>query len=384
MAMSNITPRPVLCEPTQTGLSRHWCSELTQNQSTSVSRPVQDANIVRMLPLIAPDNLVQAHPLSAGIADHVLRSRSTIERILSGKDDRIIVIVGPCSIHDPKSAVEYAERLKQVADDVQDRILVIMRVYFEKPRTTVGWKGLINDPHMDDTFDIETGLRMARQILLQVNEIGLPAATEMLEPITPQYISDLISLASIGARTTESPTHRQMASGLSMPVGFKNSTEGSLDVAINAMQSAQTRHRFLGIDHEGKTCVVNTRGNDYIHLILRGGRNGPNYRAENLAEAAALLQTSQLPSRLVVDCSHANSNKDHRQQATAWNDVIAQRMAGNTDIVGLMLESHLKEGKQSLADAPSNLEYGVSVTDGCMSIEQAEDLLRSAHRQLCS
>jgi 3-deoxy-7-phosphoheptulonate synthase len=349
---------------------------------TQTSRPLQDANIVGMLPLIAPAALVRAYPQPAATAEHVIRSRDAIGQILRGEDDRLIVIVGPCSIHRPDAALEYARKLKAVADEVKDRILVIMRVYFEKPRTTIGWKGLINDPHLDDTFDIETGLRLARQILLDINQVGLPTATEMLEPITPQYISDLISLASIGARTTESPTHRQLASGLSMPVGFKNSTEGSLDIAINAMKSAQTRHRFLGIDQDGNTCVVTTRGNDFIHLILRGGRTGPNYSAENLAEAAALLQAADLPQGLVVDCSHANSNKDYQQQSIVWNDVIEQRVGGNKNIVGLMLESNLKSGKQALGDDPSQLEYGISITDGCIGFDETEVLLRDAWRRL--
>ena len=352
------------------------------NSMTQQDRPVRDANIVGMLPLISPAALVRAYPEPEQVASHVIDSRSSVESILGGRDDRVIVIVGPCSIHHPDSAVEYSRQLKKIAADVQDRLLVIMRVYFEKPRTTVGWKGLINDPRLDDTFDIDTGLRLAREILLEINQVGLPTATEMLEPITPQYISDLISLASIGARTTESPTHRQMASGLSMPVGFKNSTEGNLDIAINAMKSARTRHRFLGIDHAGKTCVVTTRGNDYIHLILRGGKTGPNYSAEHLKAAAELLDREELPSRLVVDCSHANSNKDYRQQSTVWNDVIEQRVNGNRNIVGLMLESNLKAGQQALGDDPSQLEYGVSITDGCICISETEDLLRSAYERL--
>lgn len=345
-------------------------------------RPLQDVNIIGTSPLISPMELKNEFPLTSAIADHVVNSRSMIEDILRGHDRRVIAIVGPCSIHNTDMALEYARRLKAVADEVQDRIVVVMRVYFEKPRTTVGWKGLINDPHLNDTFDIETGLRRARQILLDINAVGLPAATEMLEPITPQYIADLITLASIGARTTESPTHRQMASGLSMPVGFKNSTEGSLEVAINAMKAARAEHCFLGIDHHGKTCVMNTRGNELGHLILRGGRNGPNYQAEHLREASRLLQAASLPPRFVVDCSHANSSKDYRRQSVVWRDVIAQRAAGNDEIVGLMLESNLREGQQALGADPSQLEYGVSITDGCISLEQTAELLRSAWEML--
>lgn len=345
-------------------------------------RPIQDVNIVGTAPLISPAELKHEYPVSEVIADHVWQSRNLVADILRGQDQRVIAIVGPCSIHDPGMAIEYARGLKKIATEVSDRIVVVMRVYFEKPRTTVGWKGLINDPHLNDTFDIVTGLRKARSILLAINEVGLPAATEMLEPITPQYIADLITLASIGARTTESPTHRQMASGLSMPVGFKNSTEGSLEVATNAMKAANAQHRFLGIDHDGKTCVLTTRGNDLCHLILRGGRNGPNYQAESVAEASRMLKAAKLPPRLVVDCSHANSSKDYRRQPEVWNDVIAQRAAGNEDIVGLMLESNLHEGQQSLGDDPRGLQYGVSITDGCISLEQTELLLRSAAETL--
>jgi 3-deoxy-7-phosphoheptulonate synthase len=347
-------------------------------RSAKPTRPLQDVNIVGTTPLISPAELKQEFPVSTAVEQHVVQSRAAVEDILTGNDKRVIAIVGPCSIHDTQMAMEYARQLKAVADEVADRIVVVMRVYFEKPRTTVGWKGLINDPHMNDTFDIATGLRKARQILLDINSIGLPAATEMLEPITPQYIADLITVASIGARTTESPTHRQMASGLSMPVGFKNSTEGSLEVAINAMKAARATHQFLGIDHSGKTCVMSTRGNDLGHMILRGGRTGPNYDAENIAEASRLLNAAKLPPRLMVDCSHANSSKDYRNQPKVWNDVVRQRAAGNESIVGLMLESNLVEGQQSLGDDPAALKYGVSITDGCISIEETADLLRSA------
>ena len=345
---------------------------------TKSNRPLQDVNIIGTTPLISPEELKQEFPVSVGLQEHVGQSRAIIEDILRGSDKRVIAIVGPCSIHDTEMALEYARKLKLVADEVSDRIFVVMRVYFEKPRTTVGWKGLINDPHMNDTFDIALGLRKARRILLDINNVGLPAATEMLEPITPQYIADLITLASIGARTTESPTHRQMASGLSMPVGFKNSTEGSLEVAINAMKAARAPHQFLGIDNAGKTCVMSTRGNELGHLILRGGKNGPNYDAESVAEASRLLATAKLPPRLVVDCSHANSSKDYRRQAVVWKDVMQQRADGNDSIVGLMLESNMMEGQQSLGDDPSALKYGVSITDGCISIEETAELLRSA------
>jgi len=346
--------------------------------------PIQDVNILGTTLLTSPGDLKRELPLTDDLAHSVYDSRETSKNILSGEDRRLIAIVGPCSIHNPKSAIEYAERLAPIAAEVNDRIVVVMRVYFEKPRTTVGWKGLINDPHLNDTFDMPTGLKLAREILLAVNATGLPAATEMLEPITPQYIADLITLASIGARTTESPTHRQMASGLSMPVGFKNSTEGSLEVAINAMQAARAGHTFLGINNDGKTCMMNTRGNNMGHLILRGGRQGPNYDADSLATASRLLNEANLPPRFVVDCSHANSNKDYAKQSIAWNDVIAQRAAGNDTIVGLMLESNLKAGKQSLGANPEELQEGVSITDGCIDIDETAELLQSAHAALAA
>ncbi len=339
---------------------------------------IQDINILGTTPLTAPRDLKAELPTTAQAAQLVYDSRQAASRILQGDDDRMIAVVGPCSIHSEQIALEYAERLRALAERVQERLLVVMRVYFEKPRTTVGWKGLINDPHLNDTFDMATGLRIGRRILLKVAEMGLPAASEVLEPITPQYIADLMTLASIGARTTESPTHRQMASGLSMPVGFKNSTEGSLEVAINAMEAARAPHRFLGIDADGKTCIVETRGNALGHLILRGGRSGPNYQEEHLAEASRQLHEAGLPPRFVVDCSHANSRKDYTRQHEVWNDVIRQRIAGNDTIVGLMLESNLKAGRQTLTGDPSNLEYGVSITDGCISFEETERLLLSA------
>ena len=341
----------------------------------------QDINIRGTTPLTAPRQLKLEQPASEACYELVTRAREEVKRILSGEDERLIVVVGPCSIHDHEAGLEYAGRLKAIADKVAGKMLIIMRVYFEKPRTTVGWKGLINDPHLNDTFDIATGLRMARRILIEVAELGLPAATEMLEPITPQYIADLITLASIGARTTESPTHRQMASGLSMPVGYKNGTDGDLEVAINAMQAAKSPHSFLGIDAEGKTCMVQTKGNPWGHLILRGGRSGPNYDAASLKNAAERLTKAGLSPRFLVDCSHANSNKDYTQQAVVWNDVLGQRLAGNAAVIGMMLESNLRPGNQQLAD-PAQLEYGVSITDGCIGWEETESLILSAHEKL--
>jgi 3-deoxy-7-phosphoheptulonate synthase len=345
-------------------------------------QPTQDLNVIRTVPLVCPEELKSSLPISPRASATVVNGREEVKAILSGTDPRLMVVVGPCSIHNTDSALEYAARLKTLAERVRDRLCLVMRVYFEKPRTTVGWKGLINDPNLNDTFDIGKGLRIARQLLLEIAQLGLPAATEMLEPITPQYIADLITLASIGARTTESPTHRQLASGLSMPVGYKNGTDGSLEVAINAMQAARTPHSFLGIDPEGKTCIVNTRGNPWGHLILRGGNDGPNYSSEHLATARDLLGAAGLSPRFLVDCSHANSNKDYTRQNVVWNDVIAQRVAGNTDIIGLMLESNLRPGQQKLNGGSEGLEYGISITDGCIGWEETEQLIVEAHREL--
>jgi 3-deoxy-7-phosphoheptulonate synthase len=344
--------------------------------------PLQNVNIESSTSVVSPIELIKTLPVPEDVAKRVVRQREDVKRILSGEDKRIFVIVGPCSIHNHDIAVEYATLLSKLAAKVEDRLLVVMRVYFEKPRTTVGWKGLINDPFLDGTFDMGAGVRMARETLLDVAKLGLPVATEMLEPITPQFIADLVTVASIGARTTESPTHRQMSSGLSMPVGFKNSTEGSLEVAINAMNAAEAPHSFLGIDGEGKICVLKTKGNPWGHLILRGGRTGPNYDSASLANAVEMLGKANLSPRFVVDCSHANSNKDYSQQAVVWNDVIDQRMGGNDAIIGLMLESNLQEGKQSLPEDLSQLKHGVSITDGCIGWEETESLILGAFEKL--
>ena len=341
----------------------------------------QDLRIRGTEPLISPRELKDEFPISEAAARTVVDCRETLQKIISGEDSRPVAIVGPCSIHNTDLGLEYAQKLKALADEVQDQIFVIMRVYFEKPRTTVGWKGLINDPHMNDTFDINTGLRRARKLLLDINELGLSAATELLEPVTPQYIADLITLGAIGARTTESPTHRQMASGLSMPVGFKNGTDGSLQTAIDALLSAKAEHSFLGIDEDGRTCIVNTKGNPFGHLMLRGGRSGPNFDADSINSAAERLESAGLTPKMIVDCSHANTGKDYKKQNVAWNDVIGQKAAGQNSIMGLMLESNLKAGNQKLTD-PANLEHGVSITDGCIDFEETEQLLRTAARTL--
>lgn len=345
--------------------------------------PLQDVHVRETVPLVSPRYLKQEENITDAAVRTVIDGRESVKRIISGDDPRLIVVVGPCSIHDQVAALDYARKLKGLADRVRDQFLLVMRVYFEKPRTTVGWKGLINDPHLNDTFDIGTGLRIARRVLLEVADMGLPAATELLEPITPQYIADLVSLTAIGARTTESPTHRQMASGLSMPVGFKNGTDGSLQVALDAMLASRSAHSFLGIDTEGQTCIVNTKGNPWGFLILRGGRSGPNFDAASLIEAVELLTKAKLPPRLMVDCSHSNSNKDYRLQNVAWNDCIAQRLAGNKNLVGMMLESNLNPGNQALTNDLSELKYGVSITDGCIGWEETERLILNAHEKLC-
>jgi len=333
-------------------------------------------------PLIPPARLSALLPLDDASTATIVGGRRSIERLLAGEDPRLLAVVGPCSIHDLDAARDYAGRLLELSNRVSDRLLVVMRVYFEKPRTTVGWKGLINDPHIDDSFDVGTGLRLARGLLIEIARMGLATATEFLEPITPQYIADTIVLGAIGARTTESPTHRQMASGLSMPVGFKNSTDGSLQAAVDAMQSARAPHSFLGIDNEGGTCVVSTTGNPWGVLMLRGGRSGSNYSASVLDEARTRLEAAGLPPRVIVDCSHANSGKDHRRQSIVWRDVIEQRMAGDRSIVGLMLESNLHPGSQPASSDRSTLQYGVSITDGCIGWEEPESLLLEAHGRL--
>jgi len=332
--------------------------------------------------LITPQEIKSKLPLTEAAAETVLKSRKEIEDILEGIDSRKFIVVGPCSIHDVKAAEEYAGRLKILADKVKDKLLLIMRVYFEKPRTTVGWKGLINDPDMDDSFHIEKGLFIARSLLLKMAEMGLPTATEALDPIVPQYISELISWSAIGARTTESQTHREMASGLSMPVGFKNGTDGGIQVALNALHSARVAHHFLGIDQTGRVSVFKTKGNAYGHIILRGGGGKPNFDAENVRLVEEKLKKASVSPRIVIDCSHGNSNKDYKLQAIAFENIIQQILDGNASIVGMMLESNLYEGNQSITKNLEQLKYGVSVTDKCISWEETEKIIFSAYEKL--
>ena len=346
--------------------------------------PINNLNVLSQDLLPTPQQVKSALPLTEAAQRTVLRGRETVRRILDRADHRLFVVVGPCSIHDLKAAKEYAARLKQLAQEVGDTLYLIMRVYFEKPRTTVGWKGLINDPFMDDSFHIEKGLHLARELLLHLAEIGLPAATEALDPITPQYISDLITWTAIGARTTESQTHREMASGLSTPLGFKNGTDGSLTVAINALQSSARPHHFLGINQDGQCAVFRTRGNRYGHMVLRGGGGRPNYDSVSVAVAEKELAAAGLPVNIAVDCSHGNSNKDPALQPLVAENCVNQILEGNRSIVALMLESHLRGGSQPIPADLKQLKYGVSVTDPCIGWETTEKLLRSARDKLKS
>ena len=340
-----------------------------------------DVRVEEFIPLTAPATLKQELPVSKTSSETILSSREIIENILNKQDKRLLVVTGPCSIHDEKAALEYAQKLKNLSAEVKDTMHLVMRVYFEKPRTTVGWKGLINDPYMDGSCDIVTGLKKARKLLIDITEMGVPAGTEMLDPITPQYIAGLISWSAIGARTTESQTHREMASGLSMPVGFKNCTDGSLSTAINAMIAAGSPQSFLGIDQDGKSCIVKTRGNPGAHIVLRGG-NRPNYDSVSISDAIAQLKANNLTQSIVVDCSHANSRKKFQGQAIVWQDVINQIMDGNDSIIGMMLESSLFEGNQKNTGDLSTMKYGVSITDECISWETTQQLIVSAHEQL--
>jgi 3-deoxy-7-phosphoheptulonate synthase len=342
----------------------------------------QDLHVKEIVRLLSPRELRALTPVSEAVNATVARARERVVRILRREDPRLLVVIGPCSIHDEKSALEYAHRLSQLQKEMADRLEIVMRVYFEKPRTTIGWKGLINDPHLDGSQDIETGLKIARRLLLTINGLDLPAATEFLDPIVPQYIADLITWAAIGARTTESQTHREMASGLSMPVGLKNSTDGSLQVAIDAMAATRHPHSFLGMNEDGENAIVRTTGNPDAHVVLRGGRAMTNYDAASIRAAEEKLVSEKLPPVLMVDCSHANSGKQFAKQEDVWHSVIEQRVAGTRSLIGAMVESHLFEGNQSLPKDISTLRYGVSVTDSCIGWEATERMLRWGYETL--
>ncbi len=349
---------------------------------TNIQDRLQNVNVASSELLATPEEVKKRLPLTARAAETVFRSREILRSILERRDPRLFVVVGPCSIHDVAAAREYADRLKGLAGQVASTMLLIMRVYFEKPRTTIGWKGLINDPDLDDSFHIEKGIMLARELLLYVAESGLPAGTEALDPIMPQYLSELITWTAIGARTTESQTHREMASGLSTPVGFKNGTDGALATSINALQSVRHPHHFLGITQQGQSAVFRTRGNPHAHIVLRGGGGRVNYDAVSIALAERQLLAAGLPATIVVDCSHGNSNKDPSVQPLVAENCITQILDGNRSIVGLMLESHLKAGNQPIPKDLGTLEYGVSITDPCIDWQSTEALLLKLHQSL--
>lgn len=340
-------------------------------------------NISKVETLSTPQALRDALPITDKVAQTILEARRDIRNIISLRDPRLLAIVGPCSIHNLDQALDYAEKLAKLREEVKDQIYIVMRVYFEKPRTILGWKGLIYDPHLDGSFDMLSGLHKARKLLLKINELGLPCATEMLDPLVPQFIADLISWSAIGARTTESQTHRQMASGLSMPVGFKNGTNGDLAVATNAARAAMLPQSFIGIDQEyGKIHIFHTKGNPDTHLVLRGGSDGPNYSAEHVAKAEKALEDSGVKTGIMIDCNHANSNKDPYRQPAVLEDIVAQKLNGNKSVMGFMVESHLKGGNQPILQDLSQLQYGVSITDACIDWEATEEMFKSAAAKL--
>ncbi|MGU9950812.1 MAG: 3-deoxy-7-phosphoheptulonate synthase [Gammaproteobacteria bacterium WSBS_2016_MAG_OTU1] len=336
---------------------------------------ISDIRIINMHELVAPQTLLDDLPADDAMETHIMQSRQAVERVIHGGDDRLLVVAGPCSIHDPKAALEYGEKLAAVAKEFSQRLLVVMRVYFEKPRTTIGWKGLINDPHLDGSCDINTGLRMARELLLNLNRMQLPCATEFLDVISPQYYADLISWGAIGARTTESQSHRELASGLSCPVGFKNGTDGNIKIAADAVRAASRSHHFLSVARTGHSAISETKGNKSCHIILRGGNHGANYDAENINNASTILSGSALPARIMVDCSHANSNKDYRRQPMVIEDIATQISGGDMRIIGAMIESNLVEGNQEIVQG-QELTYGQSVTDSCINWETTTETLK--------
>jgi len=340
-----------------------------------------DVNVKEFKPLISPASIKKELPITDAAAKTVIDGRHDVENILLKKDDRLLVIAGPCSIHDIDAALEYAHKMKELREEVKEKINLIMRVYFEKPRTTVGWKGLINDPFLDASYDIDNGLRKARSLLIDINQMGLPTSTEILDPITPQYIAGLLTWVAIGARTTESQTHREMASGLSMPVGFKNSTDGSLDSAINAMMAAGAPQHFLGIDPQGYASIVSTKGNPFGHIVLRGGPH-PNYDPVSVEKIQDRLRQKNLLDTLMIDCSHDNSGQKFKGQSFVFKSVLDQRIQGNTSIIGLMLESNLFEGKQNCNGDYKALKYGVSITDECISWKTTKKLIHCANERL--
>ena len=331
--------------------------------------------------IASPSEVLRQAKITDRAAETVVKAREDIQNILDGKDHRKIIIVGPCSIHDSEAALEYAEKLNALRKKVEGKFVIVMRTYFEKPRTTIGWKGFIYDPYLDDSYSLKEGVVLARKMLIEINDMGLPTGTEVLGPIVIQYYSDLICWSAIGARTAESQTHRELASGLSMPVGFKNGTEGNVDVAVNAILSAESPHNFLGMDDEGKVSVVSTTGNPYGHIILRGG-NGTNYSSKDVALATNFCKKAGVKPRIIIDCSHANSEKDHRNQVKVWDDVMGQIKNGSENIMGLMLESNLFEGSQKISSNLDEMKYGISVTDSCISWDETKKIISDAYKNL--
>jgi 3-deoxy-7-phosphoheptulonate synthase len=347
-----------------------------------IQRALENINIQSQEILLPPAELKRHIPLTDVAAKTIVEGREAVQNILRHRDHRLMVVVGPCSIHDVEAAMDYAHRLKALADEVSDTLFLIMRVYFEKPRTTVGWKGLINDPYLDDSFRIADGLHIGRKLLMDIAEVGLPTATEALDPISPQYLQELICWSAIGARTAESQTHREMASGLSSAVGFKNGTDGGLSVAINALQSVASPHSFLGINSEGKVAIIATKGNPYAHVVLRGGDGRPNYDSVSVAMCEQQLRAANIVPNVMVDCSHANSNKNHELQPLVMDNVANQIVEGNQSIIGLMVESHLKAGNQKISANRAEMEYGRSVTDACIDWETTQTALRGMRDKL--
>jgi 3-deoxy-7-phosphoheptulonate synthase len=343
---------------------------------------IENVNLASQDVLISPADLKALMPIGDAAKKTILEGRETVNNILNRKDHRLILVIGPCSIHDVDAAMDYAKRLKVLADKVSDSIFVVMRVYFEKPRTTIGWKGLINDPHLNGSFQIEEGLKIGRKLLLDIAELGLPTATEALDPISPQYLHDLISWSAIGARTTESQTHREMASGLSCAVGFKNGTDGNLTVAINALQSVSSSHHFLGINGDGQVAVIRTKGNSHGHVVLRGGGGKPNYDSVNIALCEQALRDGKVTENIMVDCSHENSNKNHELQPLVLDNITNQIIDGNNSITGLMIESNIGAGNQKINEDRSKMEYGVSITDKCIDWETTERILLDMDKRL--
>lgn len=348
----------------------------------SVLPVIEDLNIESQEILITPEHLKSEIPASESAAQTICESRQVIRNILEGKDHRLFVVIGPCSIHDTEAALDYARRLKTLSRELEDTLYLVMRVYFEKPRTTTGWKGLVNDPYLNDSFKIEEGLYIGRRLLMDIVELGLPTSTEALDPISPQYLQDLVSWSAIGARTTESQTHREMASGLSSAVGFKNGTDGGLEVAINALQSVSSPHRFLGLNGLGQVAITHTKGNSYGHIVLRGGNSKPNYDSVSVALCEQALEKAGIKPNIMVDCSHANSNKDPSLQPLVMENVTNQILEGNQSIVGLMVESNIGWGNQKMTENIADLKYGVSITDACIDWETTEKTLRSIAEKL--